>query len=103
MLRLTGFSNGQFPVHYLGTPLSYGKSKSSHFPPLIERITTFINSWSAHSISYDGRLELVKSVIQGIESFWIQNFCIPSTIIDKITNLCRNFLWAGSRFKVAWK
>lgn len=103
MQHITGFSLGQFLVRYLGTPLSYGKSKSCYFIPLIEKIADFINSWCTHNLSYAGRLELIKSVVQGIESLWIQNFTIPSTIIDRIFRLCRNFLWAGMKPKVAWE
>lgn len=78
------------------------KKKNSHFAPLAESIVSFLNAWSTHTLSYASRLELLKAIIQGVEAFWIQNFPIPSSIIDKICRICRNFLWAGSRLKVAW-
>lgn len=89
-------------VTYLGSPLVHGKLKSCHFNPLIEKIANFMNSWASHSLSYAGRLELLNSIIQGVESFWIQHFPVPISIIDKIDSLCRRFLWAGSKPKVAW-
>lgn len=101
LLAITGFSPGSFPVTYLGSPLVHGKLKSCHFNPLIERITNFINSWSAHNLSYAGKLELLQAVIQGVESFWIQNYPIPTTVTDKINKICRKFLWGGSKPKVA--
>lgn len=100
--QLTGFAAGSFLVIYLGSPLVHGKLKSYHFNPIIERITNFINVWSSHNLSYAGRLELIKEVIQGVESFWIQNFPITVIITDKISRLCRNFLWGGTKPKVAW-
>lgn len=100
--NLNGFTTGSFPVRYLGTPLVYGKAKSCHFIPLIERIASFINTWSSHSLSYVGCLELLKVVTQGVESFWIQNFPLPFAIIDKIDKFCRNFLCGGARAKIAW-
>lgn len=45
---------------------------------------------------------MLQAVIQGIESFWIQNFPIPSTVIETISRMCRKFLWAGAKPKVAW-
>lgn len=102
MQQLTGFTEGVFPVRYLGTLLVFDKIKTCHFNPLIERIANFLNSWATHTPTYDGKLELIKFVIQGVESFWIQNFPIPATIIDNISKLCRNFLWSGSKPKVAW-
>jgi len=46
-------------------------------------------------LSYAGRLELIKSVVQGMVQFWISIFPIPGVVINKITSLCRNFLWTG--------
>lgn len=102
MMQITGFKVGTFHNRYLGTPLVFGKMKSCHFNPLVEKIACFFNSWSVHTLTYAGRLELLKAVIQGVESFWIQHFPIPSGIINKINAMCRKFLWAGSKPKVAW-
>lgn len=92
MQQLTSFSTGQFPVRYLGTPLTHGISKATHFSHLIEKIATFINSWSDHAISYAGKLEPIKVVVQGVEPFWIQYFSIHVTMIDRINKVCRRFL-----------
>jgi hypothetical protein len=59
-------------------------------------------------LSYAGRLELIKSVLQGIVQFWISIFPIPGVVISKITSLCRNFLWTRDVLRsksalVAWK
>lgn len=102
MLQVTGFSAGVFPVTYSGSPLVYGKLKTFHFDPLVDRITNFFCSWSSHNLSCAGRLELLRAVIQGVGSFWIQNFPIPTTIIDKINRLCRRFLWGGTKPKGSW-
>lgn len=101
--QITGFTIGEFPVSYLGSSLVCSKLKTSHFYPLIERIKSYIKAWSIHTLSYSGRVELIKSVIQGVEVFWFQNFPLSWTIIDWINKICRSFLWAGSKPKVAWK
>jgi hypothetical protein len=51
---------------------------------------------------------LIKSVLHGMVQFWISIFRIPVVVINKITSLCRNFLWTGNMFRsksaiVAWK
>lgn len=99
---VSNFTQGDFPVRYLGVPLMHGKLKSSHFTPLIDSISGRIRDWTSSSLSYAGRLELISSVIQGIEAFWLHAFPLPSMIIDRINKLCRSFLWAGGRAKVAW-
>lgn len=80
----------------------HGKIKTFHFTPLVEKIASFINAWSSHNLSYAGRLELLKAVIQGVESFWLHNSPIPVSIINKISKVCIRILWAGSKPKVAW-
>ncbi|GFS35151.1 hypothetical protein Acr_00g0038130 [Actinidia rufa] len=55
-----------------------------------------------------GRSELIKSVLQGVECFWLSILPIPVGIRDKIISLCRNFLWGGKSTSnkkplVAWK
>ena len=59
-------------------------------------------------LSYAGRLELIKLVLHGMVQFWISIFPIPTVVINKITSLCRNFLWTGNMLRsksalVAWK
>lgn len=58
MLQVTGFSEGIFPVRYLGTPLVYGKMKSCHYNQLVDKIANYFKAWSTHTLSYAGRLEL---------------------------------------------
>jgi hypothetical protein len=67
-----------------------------------------MKSWIGKHLSYVGRLELIKFVLQGMMQFWISIFPIPDMVISKITSLCRNFLWTRDVLKsnsalVAWK
>ncbi|CAH9083664.1 unnamed protein product [Cuscuta europaea] len=40
--------------------------------------------------------------MQGVQSFWLGIFPMPRAILDRITTLCRLFLWGSKRAKVAW-
>ncbi|CAH9087681.1 unnamed protein product [Cuscuta europaea] len=40
--------------------------------------------------------------MQGVQAFWLGIFPMPRAIIDKITSLCRLFLWGSKHSKVAW-
>ncbi|GFS36470.1 chlorophyll A/B-binding protein 2 [Actinidia rufa] len=60
------------------------------------------------SLSYASRSEPIKSVLQGVECFWLHILPIPAGDRDKIISLCRNFLWGGKatvskKPLVAWK
>ncbi|VFR01739.1 unnamed protein product [Cuscuta campestris] len=46
--------------------------------------------------------ELIRAVIQGVESFWLQAFPNQKTVLNRITTLCRDFLWGSKFAKVAW-
>jgi hypothetical protein len=108
ILNLSQFTEGSFPFKYLGVPLSPHRLLASQFSPLIHRLESTIQSWLGKFLSYAGRLELIKSVLHGMVQFWISIFRIPVVVINKITSLCRNFLWTGNMFRsksaiVAWK
>ncbi|XP_074311439.1 uncharacterized protein LOC141647223 [Silene latifolia] len=63
---------------------------------LIEKVVERIRGWGARKLSYAGRLVLINDVLTQLHSFWARIFIIPLTVIDKITSICRNYLWASS-------
>ena len=111
ILSLSQFTEGSFPFKYLGvplSPLSPHRFLASQFSPLIHKLESAIQNWMGKYLLYAGQLELIKSVLHGMVQFWISIFLIPDIVINKITSLCRNFLWIGDMLRskstlVAWK
>ncbi|XP_057965889.1 uncharacterized protein LOC131156317 [Malania oleifera] len=104
VLRLSGMKLGAFPFRYLGIPLLSTKLNSVHYRPLIDSISNLLKSWPGHTLSYAGKLEIINSVVQGMECFWLAIFPIPLNILKHVVKLCRVFLWGGKkRSLVAWK
>ncbi|XP_052206780.1 uncharacterized protein LOC127811107 [Diospyros lotus] len=101
--RVTRFPPGCMPFRYLGIPLAAEKLKIIHFAPFTEKIADYIKAWKCAPMSYAGRAELTKSVLQGVECFWLSVLPIPAGVIDKIYRLCRGFLWNSHHPLVAWK
>ncbi|XP_057969579.1 uncharacterized protein LOC131158739 [Malania oleifera] len=102
--EMTEFQNGEFPFRYLGIPLVASRLNKMHYDPLIDRISSLLNGWPSHTISYAGRLELINSVIQGVECVWLAIFPIPKAVVDHIVRLCKTFLWCGRRKPiVVWR
>ncbi|KAK4422075.1 hypothetical protein Salat_2158500 [Sesamum alatum] len=60
----------------------------TNYSPLVEDAGS-MSKWSAKSLSFTGRLELITSVIQGVECFRLQCFPLPTAVVDKIYRLCR--------------
>lgn len=78
------------------------------FLPLIEKIRSRINSWQNRFLSFGGRLQLIKSVINSLANFWLAAFRLPVACLNEIEKLCSAFLWPGpalntNKAKIAWK
>ncbi|KAK6150890.1 hypothetical protein DH2020_015822 [Rehmannia glutinosa] len=102
ILSFSHLSQGSMPFRYLGIPLTAERLKVAHFEELTKKIRTYIDGWSALTLSYAGRAELIRSVLQGVECYWISIFPLPDAVCTKIVKLCHNFLWGTSSKKVAW-
>ena len=88
----------ELPFKYLGVPLSTKKMSVMQWHPLIDRIMSRINSWTARKLSYAGRAQMVQTVLFGVQSYWAQLFIFPTKIIKLIESLCRSYLWSGVRY-----
>lgn len=107
-ISILGFTIGSMPIRYLGLPLMYRKLRLPDYKPLIDKISSNFNCWSARALSFAGRRQLLSSVIYGSINFWTSAFILPKNCIKKIESLCSQFLWGGSEtkksiVKVAWE
>lgn len=107
ILKNFPFGNGKLPVRYLGLPLLTKNMTVLDYLPLIEKIRKRIGTWTSRFLSYAGRLQLIKSVINSLANFWMAAFRLPSGCIKEIEKLCSEFLWSGPelngrKIKVAW-
>ena len=106
ILQMTGFVEGSFPFTYLGVPLSPHRLLTSQYTPLLNKLESAIQGWMGKFLSYAGRLELLRSVLNGMVQFWIGIFPIPGVVLSRIIRICRSFLWSGCIGKrtalVAW-
>ncbi|XP_059281003.1 uncharacterized protein LOC132034635 [Lycium ferocissimum] len=54
-----------------------------------------------------GRVQLVKTVIFGLPSYWAQLFLLPAKVLKTIEDYCTSYIWSGTteiteRTLVAW-
>ncbi|CAJ2663194.1 unnamed protein product [Trifolium pratense] len=90
-----GFSIGLLPFIYLGVPIFKGKAKTCHFAPIFDKIKLKLAKWKASLLSYAGRVQLLKSVIQSMLIYSITIYSWPVSVIKDLEKLMRNFLWSG--------
>ncbi|KAL2248022.1 UNVERIFIED_CONTAM: putative mitochondrial protein [Sesamum indicum] len=107
ILTIMGFQEGQLPVRYLGLPLLSSRLFISDCQPLLLKIDARINGWEGISLSYAGRIQIIKSVLSAMSIYWASAFILLKAIIKQIEKCLRTFLWKGTSTsgyaKVAWK
>ncbi|KAL2225359.1 UNVERIFIED_CONTAM: Retrovirus-related Pol polyprotein from type-2 retrotransposable element R2DM [Sesamum indicum] len=107
ILAVMGFQEGQLPMRYLGLPLQSSRLTINDCQSLLLKIDARINGWEGISLSYAGRIQIIKSVLSATSTYWASDFILPKTVIKQIEKRLRNFLWKGNYTlgyaKVAWK
>lgn len=91
-----GCTRSDFPVQYLGLPLTLKSPTRNLFMPLIEKFEKKLSGWKGKLISKGGRLQLVQSVLSAIPVYHMMCFRLPQWIIQRIDKIRRMFLWGSS-------
>lgn len=98
----------QFPIRYLGVPLSTKRLSRACIRPVIEKVAAKLTPWHGKLMNKSGRLIVVKSVASAIPIYTIMANNLPAWAIEEIDSLRRNFLWVGGeqsargKCTVAW-
>lgn len=66
-------------MKYLGVRTK--RLQLTDYDPLINRIVSRIQSWTARKLSYAGRTLLISTVLLSIQRFWSQTFPLPQGVI----------------------
>ncbi|KAL4279936.1 hypothetical protein GQ457_03G009480 [Hibiscus cannabinus] len=61
-----------------------------------EKIRSKIGQWATKHLSYAGRLQLIKSVVYGMLSYWCRQVMLPKAVIRRVEQLCLRFFWKGN-------
>jgi hypothetical protein len=71
----------------------------SQWLPLIDKLKERINSWVANWLNIANKVVLIKEVLESIPIYQSSLLLAPSTMIQKIKELFRRFLWEGWKKK----
>ncbi|KAL8122679.1 hypothetical protein AgCh_010876 [Apium graveolens] len=98
---------GNLPVKFLGVPLISSQLCVNDCMPLVEKITSRLQSWATLLLSFAGRVTLIKSIVHAIQAFWCNHFMLPGSVHATIQSMLTRFLWKGNinnkgGAKVAW-
>jgi hypothetical protein len=97
-----------FPIHYLGLPLTLGRLKMVHLQYIVDRAKGRVAGWQGRLVNVAGRRELVRSVLSSLPVYLLTVIKPPKNFLKELDKLRRRFLWAGDKeltggkCKVAW-
>ncbi|KAL8474714.1 hypothetical protein ACS0TY_031235 [Phlomoides rotata] len=95
MLRTTGISQGSLPFSYLGVPIFKGAPRTCHLATLADSIISKFRKWKGHSLSLAGRKCMINFVIAVSLVHSMMVYYWPRTLLKKIEDAMRYFLWKG--------
>ncbi|KAK9757360.1 hypothetical protein RND81_01G157000 [Saponaria officinalis] len=77
---------------------------SEMYNGLLSKIMTVIPHWSVNLLTYAGKVQLINSVVFGLQSFWCASILLPKIVVNQINKMCRNFFWSSdTRTRLVFK
>jgi len=98
LVRLSGFSLGAIPFHYLGCPIFQGRPRCAHFQSIADRIKVKLASWKGSLLTIMGRVQLVKSIIHGMLVYSFHIYCWPQSLLQLLDRWMEFFVWSRDIF-----
>ncbi|KAI3784929.1 hypothetical protein L1987_44037 [Smallanthus sonchifolius] len=101
-------SIGSFPFTYLGLKVGANMNLAKHWKPVIDTFRRRLSNWKAKTLSFGGRITLIKSVMNSLPTYFFSLYKAPEQVIRELDRLRRLFLWGGSEDQakvccVAWE
>ena len=84
-------------IKYLNFHLKPNDYIKSDWKWLIGKLEKRLLMWSNKWISREGRLTLVKSILEAIPIYWMSIAWIPKGNLEKLCRICFTFLWQGKK------
>ncbi|KAI3506473.1 hypothetical protein L1887_28832 [Cichorium endivia] len=90
-----GCSPAYLPFSYLGVPVGANMRLKKNWTPVIDRFQAKLSTWKAKSLSFGGRLTLIKAVLGSLPTYYFSLFVAPLGVLNDLEKLRRKFLWGG--------
>lgn len=84
LLELTGHELGKFPMRYVGLPFSPRKWIEIECQQLCTRITEKIRANSNRHLYYEGKQQIINSVLFSLHNYWGAVFLLPQSVIKEV-------------------
>ncbi|XP_019228615.1 PREDICTED: uncharacterized protein LOC109209747 [Nicotiana attenuata] len=100
----TGFMEKDLPFIYLGCPIYVRRKKIEHFDIMINKVVKMLNGWQGKMLSYDGRIILIKHVLQALPTYNLSALSPPKGTFKLLEKHFANFFCGsnGDTRKYYW-
>ncbi|KAL7597416.1 hypothetical protein Lser_V15G29053 [Lactuca serriola] len=79
--------SASFPFSYLGLPIGDNMKLTRNWNPIVKKFNAKLSLWKARSLSFGGRLTIVKSNLSSLPLYYFSNFKAPKKIIELLEEL----------------
>jgi hypothetical protein len=93
ILGISGVPSTQQFDTYLGLPALVGRSRTTAFKSIKEKVWKRLQDWKLKFLSQAGKEILLKAVIQAIPTYCMGVFLLPKALCMEITSLMSKFWW----------
>ncbi|KAK4707107.1 hypothetical protein R3W88_033321 [Solanum pinnatisectum] len=97
--EVTGFSKKDSPITYLGCPLYIGRQRIIYYSHLVEKVSKKICGWQGKILSFEGKITLIKHVLQSMPIHTMFAISPPNTTIKYIESIIADFFWGRDQGK----
>jgi integrase len=103
IVTILGFQVHQFPIRYLGLPLSTKRIPKAKIHSMVEAIASKLPPGHGSLMTRSGRLVWIKSVLRAIPIYAMMADKLPPWARKEIDALCIRFLWVQKEASVHGK
>lgn len=97
--RTLGIEKIQDLGTYLGAPLLHQRSSRNAYAYVLEKMKKKLSVGEANSLSFAGRVTLVKSSLASMPDNIMQTSAIPISVCEGAEKICRDFIWGSTEEK----
>ncbi|XP_074287888.1 uncharacterized protein LOC141613053 [Silene latifolia] len=93
ILNAIGLKKESFHFRYLGLPIHPSRLTSTMYDPIVQKIQHLVRSCAVKFLSYASKIEVLNSMVFGLENFWCGRLLLPHNVCIIITKLCKQLFW----------